>query len=106
MEMLNQTASVPAIVAVVYILLYLFKYAVKNEKWVRLIPVFAVILGGILGIICYYKIPNLMPVENVLVAFLIGAASGSAATGANQIFKQLGKAKQDTAEATKQETEE
>ena len=40
---------------------------------------------------CFYLTPDLISAPNVFVAIVIGAASGLTATGANQIFKQLGK---------------
>ena len=95
MDGLIEITSVPVIVAIVYGALALYKYLVKAEKWIRLIPVWAVLLGVILGIIAFYAVPAIMPADNVFVAILIGGASGLAATGTNQIFKQLTKDKQE-----------
>ena len=46
-------------------------------------------LGIFSGIICYYFIPSIIPTENVIVAIIIGGASGLSATGTNQVIKQL-----------------
>lgn len=84
--------SVPAIATIVYWTIEIIKYALhESEKFKRLIPLIAAILGSCLGIGCFYLMPDIVPATNVFVAFFIGAASGLTATGANQIFKQLTK---------------
>jgi hypothetical protein len=84
--------SVPAIAAVVYWIIEIIKYTLKDsEKFKRFIPLTALILGAILGAGCFYLVPNIVPATNVFIAIVIGAASGLTATGANQIFKQLTK---------------
>lgn len=98
MDNLSQIAIVPLITAVCYVSLEIYKFAVKGKKnAARLIPAIAGILGVALGITAYYTSPGLIPAENVLTAILIGAASGLAATGANQILKQMGKVSKDEA---------
>ncbi len=92
MEAYLELISVPAIAAVVYWVINLIKYAVgENEKFKRFIPIVAAVLGAICGVICYFVIPSIVPAENLLVAIVIGGASGLTATGANQVFKQLTK---------------
>ena len=61
----------------------------------RLIPMWAALLGVVLGIVAFYAVPAIIPADNVLVAILVGGASGLAATGTNQIYKQLTKDKDD-----------
>ena len=95
MENLIEITSVPVIVAIVYAALALYKHFVKAEKWVRLIPLWASLLGVVLGIVAFYAVPAIIPADNVLVAILVGGASGLAATGTNQIYKQLSKDKDD-----------
>lgn len=65
----------------------------QSRKWIRLIPLWAALLGVVFGIVAFYAVPGIMPADNVLVAILIGGASGLAATGTNQIYKQLTKDK-------------
>jgi uncharacterized membrane protein len=89
MENLLEITSIPVIVAIVYGAVELFKKYVTAEKWIKLIPVFAAALGVVLGIVAYYAVPAIMPAENVLVAILVGGASGLAATGTHQVVKQL-----------------
>lgn len=92
MEQYLELISVPAIAAVVYWIINLIKYTIgDNEKFKRFIPLLATALGAVCGLICLYAIPTILPAENILVAIVIGGASGLTATGANQIIKQLGK---------------
>ena len=57
------------------------------DKW---IPVIMAACGGILGIAGLYTMPN-FPVGDVINAVAVGMASGLAATGANQLYKQQSK---------------
>lgn len=84
--------SVPVIATTVYWIINLVKYAVKNnEIFMKLIPIIAAVLGVILGIACYFALPELIAADNWLMAILIGGASGLSATGINQVIKQIGK---------------
>ena len=92
MEQYLEVISVPTIAAVVYWIINLIKYAVGcNETFKRFIPIIATVLGAVCGVVCFYAIPSIVPAENLLVAIVVGGASGLTATGANQIIKQLGK---------------
>lgn len=84
--------SIPAIAAIVYWVMNLLKYTFdNNEKFKKLIPITAAILGAILGGLCFYALPSIIPTDNVLIAIVIGGASGLTATGSHQILKQLEK---------------
>ena len=92
MEQYLNLISVPAIAAIVYWVINIIKHAVgENEKFKKFIPLIAAGLGVVCGIICYYAVPSIIPAPNIVVAILIGGASGLTATGTNQIIKQLGK---------------
>lgn len=92
MEQYLNLISVPAIAVVVYWVINIIKHAVgENEKFKKFIPLIAAALGVVCGIICYYAVPSIIPAENIVVAIVIGGASGLTATGTNQIIKQLGK---------------
>jgi len=68
------------------------KYTFNNsEKFKRLIPLLAAFLGVIIGIISFYLVPSIIPTDNVVVAIVLGGASGLSATGVNQVLKQLTK---------------
>lgn len=85
-------ASVPAIAAIVYWLVNLIKYTTNNDERVKkFIPLISSVLGVIFGLICFFLVPNIMPTGNILVAIVIGAASGLSATGFHQIIKQIDK---------------
>lgn len=76
-------------VAAITIICYLFAEGIKatkiDNKW---IPVLVGILGGILGIVGMYIMPE-FPASDILTAIAVGISSGLAATGANQVYKQL-----------------
>ena len=92
MEELLNGVSVPTIVAAVYWTINLIKYtAQNNEKLMRFIPLIAAGLGVLFGVICYFAVPNLLPANNILIAIVLGGASGLTATGFNQVIKQLSK---------------
>ena len=79
-------------VIVITVLVYLVGLAVKatniNNKW---IPVICGGVGVILGIVALaIGMPD-FPATDYLTAAAVGAASGLAATGADQVFKQLKK---------------
>ena len=84
---------VPAIVAVVYVLIEAYKKVIAKgrEKWLNFIPLIATVLGGVLGVVLFYLAPQIIIASNVWVALVVGFCSGLSSTGANQIFKQLEK---------------
>lgn len=87
----SEFASVPGIVVVVYLAAYFLKTLCNKEVVCRLIPPICGTLGGILGIVSFFTIPNYIPASNWLVALAIGIVSGFAATGINQVYKQMTK---------------
>ena len=52
------------------------------------LPAMCGLLGAALGAACFILFPGYIPAENPVVAAAIGAVSGWAATGANQVLKQ------------------
>lgn len=102
MEELLNIVCLPIIVAIVYVVMAVYKHFVngKNEAWTRLIPVWAAVLGAVLGIYAFYKVPQLMIADNVLCALLVGLVSGLSAVGFNQIKQQISKIGSETAETT------
>ncbi len=95
MEFFTEFATIPAIAAIVYTIIDIVKTAVGgDEKFKRFIPLVSCALGAICGVIAFYIVPGVMETQNVLVAIILGAASGLSATGTNQAVKQLvGKSK-------------
>lgn len=78
-------------VAAITVLAYLIGQGVKASglanKW---IPVICGIAGLVLGIVALYIMPD-FPADDPITAAAIGAVSGFAATGINQISKQAKK---------------
>ncbi len=90
MEQYLEVISVPAIAAVVYWVVNLIKYIVgEKETFKKFIPLIATGLGVVCGIVCFYAMPSIIPATNLVMAIVIGGASGLTATGANQVIKQL-----------------
>jgi uncharacterized membrane protein YdcZ (DUF606 family) len=77
-------------VAVITIICYLVGEAVKitalDNKY---IPVIAGVCGGLLGIPGMLLMPD-FPAADYMTAIAVGIVSGLAATGLNQVFKQVG----------------
>lgn len=85
MEILGIT-SVATITVICYLAAEMVKATVLNNKW---LPIICGVIGGILGITALYVMPD-FPAQDILSAAAVGVVSGLAATGADQIFKQLG----------------
>ena len=82
-------ASVAAITAICYLAGVGCKASEKVKD--ELIPVVCGVTGGILGVAGMYLMPD-FPAGDVINAAAIGITSGLAATGANQMLKQVSKA--------------
>ena len=76
-------------VATITVIAYLCGLSVKetpiNNRW---IPVIVGTVGGLLGIVGMLTIEG-FPATDILTAIAVGIVSGLAATGADQIKKQL-----------------
>ncbi|HHT17781.1 MAG TPA: enolase [Papillibacter sp.] len=77
--------SVAAITVIVYLLVEIVKTTPLDRKW---LPAIAGVLGGIMGYIAMFVMPS-YPATDPLSAIAVGIVSGLAATGANQVGKQL-----------------
>jgi len=82
---ISTVGTVLAIVVITYLVGMLCKTisAIKDE----LIPVIVGFVGGILGVVGMYIIPD-FPAQDILNAIAVGVASGLASTGVNQVYKQ------------------
>lgn len=56
-----------------------------DNKW---LPVICGVLGGVLGVIGMYVMPE-YPATDWITAAAVGVVSGLAATGAHQMYKQV-----------------
>lgn len=79
-------ASVAAISVICYLVGEGVKLSPLDNKW---IPVICGIFGGILGIAATFIMAD-FPATDYITALAVGIVSGLAATGTNQIFKQMG----------------
>lgn len=75
-----QTISVPTIAAVVYAIMEWLKTIVKGETFKKWIPLVAVCLGAVLGLVAFYVYPSAIPATTVWMALVVGMASGASAT--------------------------
>lgn len=81
-------ASVAAITVIAYLIGQGCKASEKiSDSW---IPVICGCVGAVLGIAGLYLMPD-FPAKDVINALAVGIVSGLAATGVNQIYKQLTK---------------
>lgn len=80
-------ASVAAITVIAYLIGEVVKATGLDNKW---IPVICGVCGGALGVVGMMIMPE-FPAKDSITAVAVGIVSGLAATGANQIVKQLGK---------------
>ena len=88
MEVLGITA-----VAAITVICYLVGLIVKAAPGVadKYIPICCGVAGAALGVAgLYLGLPD-FPASDPVTAVAVGIVSGLAATGANQVFKQLGK---------------
>ena len=83
---LTGVAGVAGISVICYLCGLGVKAAALDNKF---IPVICGVLGGALGALGLYIMPD-FPASDLLNAIAVGIASGLAATGADQIAKQLG----------------
>ena len=79
-----------AIALAIVVIAYLVGIVIKNtdaidDKW---IPAICGIVGAPLGVLALHIVPD-FPATDYLTAVAVGIVSGLAATGVNQVFKQL-----------------
>ena len=79
-------ASVAAISVIAWLIGEVVKLSPLDNKWIPVVCSFA---GGILGVVGMRIMPE-FPASDMMTAVAVGIVSGLAATGADQIGKQLG----------------
>jgi hypothetical protein len=84
MEIMGIT-SVGSITVICYLIASFLKQTPLSNKW---LPIICGVLGGILGIVAMAVVRD-FPAGDSLTACAVGIVSGFAATGSNQVFKQL-----------------
>jgi uncharacterized membrane protein HdeD (DUF308 family) len=78
--------SVAAITVIVFLVCQAVKATKLDNKW---LPVVAGACGAVLGVVGMMTMPG-YPAKDYLTAIAVGIVSGLAATGINQVYKQLG----------------
>lgn len=78
-------STIPSIIIICYLVAEGIKTLNIDNKY---IPIICGVLGGILGVVAMYSVPN-YPAADLLEAISIGIVSGLSSTGINQIYKQL-----------------
>ena len=79
-------ATVVAITVICYLAGVIVSNSKLDNKW---IPAICGILGGIIGFIGFAINMPEFPAHDPITAIAVGIASGLAATGGNELFKQL-----------------
>lgn len=85
MEVLG-IAAIPVITIICFLVAEAVKATALDNKW---LPLMCGICGGILGVVALFVMPS-FPATDILTAIAYGIVSGFAATGVDQVFKQLG----------------
>lgn len=82
--------SVPTLTALVYAVITAIKEISANDERIKkYIPLIALAVGMIIAGIAHVYEPEFLNATDMVSALITGAASGLAATGSNQIVKQL-----------------
>ena len=85
-------AGVAAISVIAWVVGQIVKASGLDNKW---IPIICGVFGGVMGVVGMKIMPD-FPATDYITAIAVGIVSGLAATGANQIYKQLTAEKSET----------
>lgn len=77
--------GIAAITVICFLAAQIAKATTIDNKW---LPVICGVLGGALGVIGMYVMPE-YPATDWITAAAVGVVSGLAATGAHQMYKQV-----------------
>ena len=77
--------AMPAITVVCLLIAQGVKATALDNKW---LPVICGVCGGILGVVGMKVMPD-FPAQDIITAAAVGVVSGFAATGVNQVYKQM-----------------
>ncbi len=83
--MLNYPA-IPIIVVICYIAITAIKSTKIDSRWY---PLISCGIGILVGVAMHLILPEFIGTTSMMVAIISGAVSGLAATGSNQVLKQL-----------------
>lgn len=77
--------AVASITVICYMVAQIFKVTALDNKY---LPIICGFLGGALGVVSMFIMPD-YPAQDYITALAVGIVSGLAATGANQVLKQM-----------------
>lgn len=80
-------AGVAAITVICFLIGQVVKASGLDNKW---IPITCGISGALLGVLGMFIMPD-FPATDYITALAVGIVSGLAATGINQVYKQMSK---------------
>ena len=81
---------IPVFTAIVYTIIEILKNITGNpDNFKKFIPAIACALGIVCALVAFFFVPGVLPTANVVVAAVIGGASGLAATGVYENIKNL-----------------
>ena len=89
--MLNYS-TIPLIVVICYIAITAIKSTKLDSRWY---PLISCGIGMLIGVAMFYITPEFIGATSIMVAIVSGGVSGLAATGSNQVLKQLMKSSED-----------
>ena len=85
--------AIPCNTVLCYVAAEIFKSVDAKDEDKKYLPVITGCLGLVLGIVAFITTPTVISAANdVFTAAAIGAVSGFASTGINQVYKQFSKA--------------
>ena len=85
-----EVVTIPVITAIVYAIIEIVKTATQNPDGLkRFIPLMACGMGIVCSLIAFFCVPDVLPTDNVVIAGVLGGASGLAATGIYENVKNL-----------------
>ena len=83
-------ANIPFLVIFIYIIVEILKMTcIKDDKHRMVLPLICAVIGAILAVVLYGFFPEAIGATNFFEAATMGASSGLAATGCNQLYKQV-----------------
>lgn len=90
MEHFIKIIGTVAILALTFFTMAIYKKLVRNQKnnvWRRLIPLWALLIGLMLGLIFYVNVPEVMPTTSLSTSIILGGICGWASVGGHQFGK-------------------
>lgn len=96
---MNFDLVIPGIVVSCYIVVEIVKKLfLKTDDARKLIPLICALIGITISLVLYFIDPNIIGCYTFLDAIAAGGLSGFAATGCNQLYKQISKYKGEDSE--------